>query len=105
MEEQDKLATQDPRLKPKDREKKARKAFQFVEAGTFVRQAEFERHREERMLRAGVTSNRNVGLSVYGNAAADDTPADEVELGELSKVHQVMGVELPPPVDEGIVPR
>ena len=66
---------------------------------------QIERHKEERRMLAGIASNRNVGLEAYGSAPADDTPADETELGELSSVRRIMGIDIPPPQDDGVVPR
>ncbi|KAI9995951.1 hypothetical protein PInf_013129 [Phytophthora infestans] len=59
VEENDKLEAVDPRLKVTKRETRARKTFNFVAQGTYVKQAEQVRARDAKKMMAGFTSGRN----------------------------------------------
>ncbi|ETN04700.1 hypothetical protein PPTG_14507 [Phytophthora nicotianae INRA-310] len=59
VDEDDKLEAVDPRLKVTKRETRARKTFNFVAQGTYVKQAEQVRARDAKKMMAGFTSGRN----------------------------------------------
>ncbi|KAL4125568.1 hypothetical protein PRIC2_009150 [Phytophthora ramorum] len=97
VDEEDKLETVDPRLKVTKRETRARKTFNFVTQGTYVKQAEQVRARDAKKMMAGFTSGRNPRgyqkeAIVPIDESADPTPVDEEKTNRM----EVDTVEVPP---------
>jgi len=110
----------DPRLIFTDRNARARKALNFVEAGKYIEEAEKTRLKEERKVIAGYTSGRKIlerkaasasekgGGSKEGdddNGGGDDDDDDDGDDDNSTKMDTfVINIEIPPPCDGGVVP-
>eukprot|EP00903_Cladosiphon_okamuranus_P006751 g6586.t1 len=70
VEETDAAQVVDPRVQTGNRDKRAKRAFNFVEEGTFVKQGDNLRFREHRKLLSGRNSGRN-------RAEQLDAPGDD----------------------------
>ncbi|GMF21397.1 unnamed protein product [Phytophthora lilii] len=97
VDEEDKLETVDPRLKVTKRETRAKKTFNFVAQGTYVKQAEQVRARDAKKMMAGFTSGRNPrGYQkesiVPIDEATDATPTDTDKTERM----EVDSIDVPP---------
>lgn len=125
------VATLDPRLKiTSSRDQRAKKSFHFVEEGTYVKEADKLRQKEERKVIAGYSSGRKQLDREGGgkeeakgkdkdkdkeNKDEDEDEDDGVDLSiygrtgtsEISEQAVEAGgkkVAVPPPADGGVVP-
>ncbi|POM65316.1 U4/U6 small nuclear ribonucleoprotein Prp3, partial [Phytophthora palmivora] len=97
VEDEDKLDTMDPRLKVTKRETRARKTFNFVAQGTYVKQAEQVRARDAKKMMAGFTSGRNPrGYQKESIVPIDETAEPTPEDDEKSTKMEVDSVDVPP---------
>ncbi|KAG7391206.1 U4/U6-U5 snRNP complex subunit prp3 [Phytophthora pseudosyringae] len=94
VDEEDKLEAVDPRLKVTKRETRARKTFNFVAQGTYVKQAEQVRARDAKKMMAGFTSGRNP-RGYQKESIAPITESAEPD-NETSSKMEVDSVEVPP---------
>lgn len=122
------LSLVDDRLVTSNREARARRALQFVEAGSYVHLADQARLKEERKAVAGYTSGRKVlerqsklekdvdqEVQAGGSGSEDVEGVNndmqvEVDGGEASQQQPaaiaiaVAVIVIPPPLDGGVVP-
>lgn len=105
------LAALDPRLKGgSSRDLRAKKSFNFVEEGTYVKEADKIRQKEERKVIAGYSSGRKRPDQEGGNKVDDDAGDEEEDLSIYghggSKVDESNDkkITVPPPADGGVVP-
>ncbi|KAG6609702.1 U4/U6 small nuclear ribonucleoprotein Prp3 [Phytophthora cinnamomi] len=97
VDEDDKLDTVDPRLKVTKRETRARKTFNFVAQGTYVKQAEQVRARDAKKMMAGFTSGRNPrGYQKESIVAIDESAEPMPEDDEKANKMEIDSVEVPP---------
>mgnify|MGYP003387560348 FL=1 len=120
--------TLDPRLKGgSSRDQRGKKSFHFVEEGTYVKEADKIRHKEERKVIAGYSSGRKRPDQEEGDKGkgpddnnheeeGDDEEDDEEMLniygrgagskggGAQDKGDGEKHVNVPPPADGGVVP-
>ena len=87
----------DDRVRVANRETRSKKALNFVDAGTYLKQADIIRAKEERKLIAGYLSGRKAPEIV-----ADEEDAVVESSKILSKPPE--GENIPPPTDDNIVP-
>lgn len=114
-------AVYDDRLLLRDRFSRARKAFQFVEAGTYVQQEEDDRIRfEKRMLSGAVSGRKRILKKKQKELKEQATGADEIVLPEAeedneegsdednhsleSEISSDNEIIIPGPSDSGVVP-
>jgi U4/U6 small nuclear ribonucleoprotein PRP3 len=97
----DRMSTFDKRIKATNRQSRAKGSFQFVKAGTYVKQADIQRNKEARMVIAGFSSGRNeraydAGTGM-GHADAVDDGADVQAVASAKKqIDEYSSLELPP---------
>ncbi|KAG1703297.1 hypothetical protein DVH05_008206 [Phytophthora capsici] len=97
VDEEDKAEAVDPRLKVTKRETRARKTFNFVTKGSYVKQAEQVRARDAKKMMAGFTSGRNPrGYQKESIVAIDEAAEPTPEDGEQVKKMEIDSVEVPP---------
>ncbi|KAL3673824.1 hypothetical protein V7S43_001514 [Phytophthora oleae] len=97
VDEEDKVEAVDPRLKATKRETRARKTFNFVAQGSYVKQAEQVRARDAKKMMAGFTSGRNPrGYQKESIVAIDESAELTPEDGEQARKMEVDSVEVPP---------
>ncbi|KAG7399873.1 U4/U6-U5 snRNP complex subunit prp3 [Phytophthora boehmeriae] len=96
VEEEDKLEAVDPRLKVTKRETRARKTFNFVAQGTYVKQGEQVRARDAKKMMAGFTSGRNPRGYQKESIVDVDEPAEQTpESEEKANRMEIDSVEVP----------
>ncbi|KAK1948446.1 U4/U6 small nuclear ribonucleoprotein Prp3 [Phytophthora citrophthora] len=96
VDEEDKVEAVDPRLKVTKRETRARKTFNFVAQGSYVKQAEQVRARDAKKMMAGFTSGRNPrGYQKESIVAIDDSADPTPQDDEQVKKMEVDSVEVP----------
>ncbi|CAH0478448.1 unnamed protein product [Peronospora belbahrii] len=97
VEEQDRLETVDPRLKTTKRETRARKTFNFVAQGTYVKQAEQVRARDAKKMMAGFTSGRNPrGYQKESIVSIDDDASTVLEDADTTSRMEIDNIDIPP---------
>ncbi|RLN52781.1 hypothetical protein BBJ29_000749 [Phytophthora kernoviae] len=97
VDEEDKLEVVDPRLKVTKRETRARKTFNFVAQGTYVKQGEQVRARDAKKMMAGFTSGRNPrGYQKESIANVDESAKPTPEKEEKTNRMETDSVEVPP---------
>jgi U4/U6 small nuclear ribonucleoprotein PRP3 len=103
----------DDRISMKNRDSRAKKAFQFVEAGKLVHEAEENRLKEERKAISGYSSgrkliekrNRIIGDEVDGEGEAESKMSEELDNGSSRITSSSQkSILVPPPSDMGIIP-
>ena len=84
----------DGRLKLSNRDSRAKKALSFVEAGTYIKQENAMRTKEERKVIAGYSSGRKAPEII-------DAETHDILKNDVKTVYEV---EIPPPMDDMMVP-
>ena len=90
-------ASYDDRLKVRNRDAKRKKAFNFVESGTYIAKEDALIKKEERKVIAGYTSGRKAPEIL------DDSGASSTNNATVG-VKSVLDIEVPMPNDENLVP-
>ncbi|KAG2779057.1 hypothetical protein JG687_00006870 [Phytophthora cactorum] len=100
VDENDKVEAVDPRLKITKRETRARKTFNFVAQGTYVKQAEQVRARDAKKMMAGFTSGRNPRGYQKESIVPIEEPTEPTEPTpedyEKSSQMEIDSVDVPP---------
>lgn len=93
----DQEASYDDRLRVRNREAKRKKAFNFVESGTYIAKEDALMKKEERKVIAGYTSGRKAPEIVDDGGGVNANDA-------IAGVKSVFDIDVPPPNDENLVP-
>ncbi|CAH0489532.1 unnamed protein product [Peronospora farinosa] len=94
---EDKMEVVDPRLKTVKRETRARKTFNFVKQGTYVKQAEQVRARDAKKMMAGFTSGRNPrGYQKELIVPIDDDANTVLDNSDTTSTMEFDNIDVPP---------